>query len=205
MFLKKVTTLIAVTLVVGVLVALSGCSSESTTDSTTVANGANNAATNSADDVSNNDSAAGNEAASNAGSFVAGSKMHISASGKDIYVNEPTADFIDALGDTDSYFESESCAFQGLDKVYTYKNFVIRTYPIDEVDYVSSIEFRNDSITTSTGCYIGMDMDTVKTNNSEYELESESEVSLVYVDGDTKLSYIFTDGEVSSITYTKAE
>lgn len=206
MFLRKLSTLVITVMVVGALVALVGCSSEPSTDGSAV-NNVNNTANNGSNDANSAateaDSSSGNSAP--AAAFVAGSKMHITASGKDIYLNEPTSDFIDALGDPDSYFESESCAFQGLDKVYTYKNFVIRTYPIDEVDYVSSIEFRNDSIVTSTNCYLGMDADTVKANNGDYSVDTDSEAAIVYVDGDTKLSYIFTDGEVTSITYTRVE
>ena len=41
---------------------------------------------------------------------------------------------VDELGEADDYFESESCAFEGLDKVYTYPGFKLNTYPVDDKD-----------------------------------------------------------------------
>ena len=50
----------------------------------------------------------------------------------------------DKLGKPTKYFESQSCAFQGLDKVYTYGGVIIRTYPENDVDYVLSIELKDE-------------------------------------------------------------
>lgn len=202
MFLKKLATLAATILVVGTFVALTGCSSDDpstdTANNTTVANETNKASSGEGDT---------NEASNNTGatSYTPGSAIHMTTSGKDIYINMPTSEFIDALGEPNTYFESESCAFQGLDKVYTYNDYVIRTYPKDDVDYVSSIELKSDSVTTSTGCFIGMDAETIKAQNASLTLDSETDTALVYVDGDCKLSYILTDGEASAITYTAVE
>lgn len=197
MLLRKIATLTATILVVGTLVALVGCAdssaSETTVSSSPVAN-------------SNDSNTFGNDTSDNSGnseevSFVPGSKFHITASGKDIYLAMPVGEFIDSLGATEDFFESESCAGQGMDKVYTYKDFIIRTFADENSEVVTAIEFRNDSITTSTNCYIGMDVDTIKSMNADYECVSDTDIALSYVDGNCKISYILTDGEVSAITY----
>ena len=49
-----------------------------------------------------------------------------------VAVNDDMADVLSALGEPQSYFEAESCAFEGLDKTYTYSGFVITTRPDGE-------------------------------------------------------------------------
>ena len=186
MFIKKMATVVLTMLVVGALVTLVGCSDSSTTAETTGAVANSNTNTN---ETNKEDSSAADTNSAPA-AFTPGSKICVKAAGNDIYLNMPTSSFIVSLGEPDTYFESESCAFQGLDKVYTFKDFVLRTYPTNDVDYVSSIEFKNDSITTANGCYIGMDADTIKSMTSDLTLESEADTALVYIDGDTKLSFI---------------
>ena len=104
---------------------------------------------------------------------------------------------ITSLGDDYSYFESPSCAYQGMDKVYTYDSIIIRTYTMDEVDYINSIEIKDDTVETPEGIYIGCTSDQV----TEAYGDSGSD-SLIYVDGDIQLSFI-TDGSgnVTGISY----
>ena len=42
-----------------------------------------------------------------------------------------------------SYFEAPSCAFDGIDKTYTYAGFELLTYPKDDKDYVSSVVLKD--------------------------------------------------------------
>ncbi len=198
MLIRKLATLTATILVVGALVALVGCSDSSSTVEITAANVP---ASNSNNDSSNSGEADTNNGGSDEAAWAPESKFHITASGNDIYVGMPTAGFIDSLGDPESFFESESCAGQGMDKVYTYNDYVIRTFADDKSEVVTSIEFRNDSIVTSTNCYIGMDVDTIKSMHSDYECVADTDTALSYVDGNCKLSYIIADGEVSAITF----
>ena len=62
---------------------------------------------------------------------------------------------IEKLGEANSYFEAPSCAFEGIDKMYTYNSFEIDTYPMNDNDYVSAIIFKDDTITTNEGVGIG--------------------------------------------------
>ena len=111
---------------------------------------------------------------------------------------------LSALGEPKKYFESESCAFQGLDKVYTYDGVVIRTYPDKEVDYVLSVELKDDTVATEEGISIGDSRDKVIETYGESPSQS-TDSSLSYAKGGSVVSFMFgNDGSVSSITYTLA-
>lgn len=123
-----------------------------------------------------------------------------SMKGTSVAMNAEMAPLAKALGEPTKYFESESCAFQGLDKVYTYGGVVIRTYPENEVDYVLNVELKDDSNATEEGISIGDSKDKVK--KAYGDPETENDTSLVYKKGACKLSFIFgEDGTVSSILY----
>lgn len=122
-----------------------------------------------------------------------------SQDGMDVAVNGLMTPIVDAWGEPDKYFESESCAFQGLDKVYTYGSIVINTYPENGEDYVLTIELKDDTITTEEGIYIGSSRDDVITTYGE--ATSETDVALVYEKGDCQLTFFFEDNYVSNITY----
>ncbi|MCL1830027.1 MAG: hypothetical protein FWG21_01200, partial [Oscillospiraceae bacterium] len=52
--------------------------------------------------------------------------------GFDIAIDDDMEDIIAVLGEPLSYFEATSCAFDGLDKTYTYSGFDIVTRPEGE-------------------------------------------------------------------------
>ncbi len=116
-----------------------------------------------------------------------------------LYVHAPMEDLAESLGEPTSYFESQSCAFQGLDKVYTYGSVIVRTYPEDDNDFILSIELKDDSVTTDEGVCIGDTKDTVLSVYGEAAEENDS--SLVYKKGESTLTFIFDGEEVSAITY----
>lgn len=122
-----------------------------------------------------------------------------SQGGVDVAVNGLMTPIVDAWGDPDKYFESESCAFQGLDKVYTYGSVVINTYPEDGKDYVLTIELKDDTITTAEGIYIGSSKDDVVATYGA--AASETDVALVYEKGECQLTFFFEDNCVTNITY----
>ena len=188
---KAASALLALSLVMGI----AACSDN--TAETTAGSGAAQGAAET--------TAANDKGAEGSVSFTPASSLVFKASGKTISIDMPTSEFIDALGDPDDYFEADSCAFQGKDKVYTYKDFVIRTYPKDDVDYVLSVELRDDVVTTPEGAYIGMSEDDIKGLYTDYTVEGDSSSNMTVTEGGTKLSFIFEDGAVNSITYTKAE
>ncbi|MBR1392972.1 MAG: hypothetical protein IJ561_08885 [Ruminococcus sp.] len=121
--------------------------------------------------------------------------------GTQIALSAEMAPVVEKLGEPDKYFESESCAFQGLDKVYTYSGVVIRTYPENNVDYVLSIELKDDMTSTEEGISVGDSRQ--KVIEAYGESTEKTDISEVYSKGNSKLSFIFDSNDtVSSITYT---
>ncbi len=116
-----------------------------------------------------------------------------------INLNSNAEPIIKELGEPMEYFEAESCAFQGLDKTYYYNGFELTTYPNGDDDYISSIYFRDDSVSTPEGIYIGSSAeDVLEAYGNEY---TGGENTYIYTKGDTSLTFIVENGEVVSITY----
>lgn len=119
--------------------------------------------------------------------------------GTKIEMNAEMEPIVAALGEADGYFESESCAFQGLDKVYTYGSVVITTYPESEVDYVYTIELKDDTVETEEGIYIGASLEDVKTAYGEPSEDSGS--AYIYKNGESQLNIMYDGDAVTSIVY----
>ena len=117
-----------------------------------------------------------------------------------IALSDEMAPIVKKLGEPKKYFESESCAFKGLDKVYTYDGVVIRTYPEKDVDYVLSVEFKDDTVATEEGIAIGDSREKVEKTYGKTDGRAAT-----YTKGGVVLSIIFGDDDtVSSVTYTLA-
>ncbi len=117
-----------------------------------------------------------------------------------IPMNAEAAPIIDALGEPTEYFEAASCAFQGLDKIYTYSGFEINTYPLEDKDYISSVYVMDDSVTTPEGIYLGATQDEVIAAYGGSYMEESGEY--IYTKGESKLSFIIEEGYVTAITYS---
>ncbi|MBQ4507102.1 MAG: hypothetical protein II971_07660 [Firmicutes bacterium] len=124
-----------------------------------------------------------------------------SAGGYELALDADMKDVLAALGDPQSYFEAASCAFDGLDKTYTYPGFEITTRPDGEDDFVNSIVLTDDSVTTPEGIYIGCTPDDVKRVYGDGG--SEFTGGIGYFSGGTILDFIIEDGKVVSIEYLK--
>lgn len=105
---------------------------------------------------------------------------------------------VEELGEPLSYFEAPSCAFEGVDKIYTYSSFEIETYPMEGKDFISMVTFKDDSITTPEGVAIGDLVDKVK---EVYGDCTEEGGMMVYEKDDMKLCFIVKDGAVVSVEY----
>ncbi len=123
--------------------------------------------------------------------------------GTEVAVGQDMADALSALGDPNEYFEAESCAFEGLDKTYTYSGFVITTYPDGDKDFINSIRLTDDSASTQEGAYIGCTADQVK--DLYGESQGDLPTSLSYTKGGTTLNFILENDAVISIEYLPAE
>ena len=105
---------------------------------------------------------------------------------------------MEALGEPVSYFEAASCAFEGLDKIYTYNSFEIDTYPSQDRDLVSAVILKDDSIATAEGVCIGDSLEKLQEVYGEATLENGM---LIYAKDGMKLCFIMQDDSVISIEY----
>ena len=119
--------------------------------------------------------------------------------GVTVSVDADMADVLEGLGEPNDYFEAASCAFEGLDKTYTYGSFVIETYPQGEKDYVSTIILKDDAVSTAENIYIGSSLtDVTNSYGTDY---TEQGSMLVYNKDGMKLCFLMENDTVTSIQY----
>ena len=123
-----------------------------------------------------------------------------SYNGISIPMKAEAAPIVSQLGEPLNYIESESCAFKGLDKIYTYASFELCTYPVDGVDYVLSVRFTNDTVSTAEGISIGSSLDSLNTVYSSSVAVGETGFTLT--GGDSSLAFIL-DGSTGAVTSVK--
>lgn len=121
------------------------------------------------------------------------------AGGVSIGVDMDMAPIAEALGEPSGYFEAASCAFEGLDKTYTYGSYQITTYPQEDKDYISSILLKDDLVATKEGVTLFMteqDMIDAYGDNS-----TQVNGAAVYEKDGMRLAFILENGEITSIEY----
>ena len=119
--------------------------------------------------------------------------------GVKIALNAEMAPIVEKLGEPTKYYESESCAYQGLDKVYTYGGVTINTYPVGGVDYVLDIVLRDDTVSTAEGLCIGDPQ--AKVGEIYGTPTATRDNAVCYIKEGTQLNFFFEDGAISTITY----
>lgn len=120
------------------------------------------------------------------------------AGGVTVEMDADMAAILEALGEPTSYFEAASCAFEGLDKIYTYNSFEIDTYPAQDKDLVSAVVLKDDSVTTAEGICIG---DSLEKLQETYGEGAQEGGMLVYEKDGMKLCFILQDDSIISIEY----
>ena len=119
--------------------------------------------------------------------------------GVQVALHAEMAPIVAKLGEPTKYFESESCAYQGLDKVYTYGGVTISTYPDNGVDYVLDVVLRDDTVSTPEGISIGDPLSKVE---EIYGAPNETRDNAVcYVKNGTQLTFFIDNGTVYTISY----
>ena len=121
------------------------------------------------------------------------------ANGVVMGMNEEVSPILSGLGEYSNYAETPSCAFQGLDKIYSYNGFDLYTYPKDDVDYVNSIYFIDESVSTPEGIHLGSAEEEMLAAYGEDYLEEFGVYT--YTKEKSTLSFIVTDGVIESIEY----
>lgn len=116
-----------------------------------------------------------------------------------ISLNTDAAPILAALGEPKNYTEETSCAFEGLDKTYYYGSFYLSTYPKAGKDYIYSIWFVDDGVSTAEGIRIGSTQAEVEAAYGSSGFNGINAYNVI--DTETQLTIILIDGTVSSIQY----
>lgn len=124
--------------------------------------------------------------------------------GMEFSVNEDIESVVGKLGEPVAYYEAASCAFEGLDKFYTYSSFQLDTYPKDGKDLVASIYFKDDLVKTAEGVSLYMTKDDMISAYGDATTVNDNEY--IYEKGNGRLHFILDGDEIISIEYkTKVE
>lgn len=182
--MKNMTTLLLIVILVTSL-ALSGCASS--TPATEPAHEP------SAETIGSNEAPAEESTAAAPSGFV------FDYNGTVITIHSPAEPILTALGEPLSYTEQPSCAFEGMDKTYSYGSFYIDTYTQSGTDFIYSVWFADDTVTTQEGLYIGASQSTVEAIYGTENFDGDN--SFTITKGDTTLLIILEGTTVSSIQY----
>ena len=123
--------------------------------------------------------------------------------GTEIAVDADFAPILETLGEPNTYFESESCAAQGIGKNYSYTDFEIETYPDGDVDRVLYVMLTSDAVSTAEGINLSSSKEDVIAAYGEPTKEVSG--SLIYEMGDMKLKFLFSGDSMVSIEYDSAK
>lgn len=117
-----------------------------------------------------------------------------------IYMNQNMADVLLGIGDPlRPPFEAPSCAFDGIDRIFSYPGVQIHTYPDGDEDFVHTISIRDDSISIYGGIFLGSSFDDVTSVfGTNYDRDFDM---FTYTKGDTTLAFLIEDGIVTAITF----
>ncbi len=114
-----------------------------------------------------------------------------------ILINAPAAPILESLGKAASYEESPSCAFEGMDKIYSYPGFDLETYCMGGVDYIAAVQLADDTYTLNQGVTIGSGRDDVLAAYGAPTADNTD--SVIYEKNGVRLQFLLRDGRVTNI------
>lgn len=184
---SRLTPRLAIVLLVALLVfAISACSPGATTAGTTGGSSGSTTGTS----ASSGGTTTGSEP----------SGYYFETNGVVIQIDAPAAPILEKLGEPMNYFEAKSCAFDGMDKIYSYSGYEFQTYTLEDVDYVFSIRFLDDSVSTREGISLNASLeDVTKAYGAEYETSTKQ---VIFKDTGCKLTFLMADDAVAAVEYT---
>ena len=109
---------------------------------------------------------------------------------------------VDELGltETTEYMEAASCYYEGMDKIFTYDNYAVTTYPKDGKDYIQDISITAEGVTTDKGVGVGSDLKQVlEAYGENYELSGK--MYKYAVNGEKYLYFFIMNDVVKSYGY----
>ena len=119
--------------------------------------------------------------------------------GVTIRMGENASPVVAALGEPLRLFEAPSCAFEGIDRIYYFSGFELFTFPVDGEDFILSLNFTDDSVTTCMGVYLGQSLDDVIAAYGEDFVQNYGQYT--YTRGHSTLSFLIENDEIVVIIY----
>jgi hypothetical protein len=115
-------------------------------------------------------------------------------------MNGKAAALLKKAGKPISKKRSKSCAYNGLDGTYVYKDFIVTTYSnsVKGAEYINSITLRTSKVATKEGIKIGSSYNSVV---KKYGKGKDNFGVYVYTKGKSKLQFEITNNKVKKITY----
>lgn len=118
--------------------------------------------------------------------------------GTELTVGMPASEAIAALSDDFTLSESESCAGEGMDRMYTYPSLRLYVFaPAKGTATVSSVSYTDDGARTAEGLHIGSAAADVTAALGEPD--EANDARLCYRRGGSVLTFTLRDGRVSGI------
>ncbi|MCH5265208.1 MAG: hypothetical protein J1F02_04865 [Lachnospiraceae bacterium] len=120
-----------------------------------------------------------------------------------VYMGGPAKKLIKKAGKPKSVKTAKSCAYDGKDRTYKYKDFILYTYSNTDngPEYVCGITFLTKKVSTKEGIKIGSPYSQVR---KKYGTKKDYLGVYTYKKGTSKLQFEVTDDVVTNIRYVKA-
>jgi len=117
-----------------------------------------------------------------------------------IEMDEDISRVIAGLGEPLGILEQESCAFDGIDRIFSYPGIQIYTYPKGNSDHIHTIGFFDDSVVTTEGnIRLGSDIQEVfNVYGNDYRYDSGM---YTFTRGKTVLEFLVSGDNIISINY----
>ena len=122
----------------------------------------------------------------------------LSYRGVELTVGMAADEAIARLGDDYTVTEAESCAGQGMDRMYTYPSVRLYVFaPVEGEAVVSSVSYTDDGVATADGLRIGSKVEEVVAVMGEPD--EKGDARLVYRADGAVLTFGLRDGVVVSV------
>lgn len=115
-----------------------------------------------------------------------------------ISLHDDMADVLEKLGEPVTYSESKSCMYDGYDKVYSFDDLTIITYPDGEKDYISSISSSSVDVENALDIKIGDNKSKVSDVFGADKVE-ENDICCIYETSDYGVCCYLEGDTVSEI------
>ena len=128
---------------------------------------------------------------------------NIKAGGVTVIPGSDASEAVKQLGEPEKYTEAASCYFDGMDKVYNYGNFEIRTYPSEDgKDIVQDLCIMGgDDKAGLTDLKIGSSFNDVSTTMKDYECKNTGSMYRYYYSDNGYMYFFIMNDSVKYFGY----